>query len=226
MDNASTPQEPDPTEPADVVAHVAVIGRHTLFPSVKPVDVSGRPLLVAHAYAPKVVDEAHGVEFDVADCTVFTVTHLGRSADFDVENAGHALEVLDDSLAGISEVVLWERARERVGKTSPFQRRVGRVDVKFFSIDGATASAVMWANPLYFTDLAGMGMMAGFLVNMVMTNGPAANPLPPDTKRMMSAIDLVNLGFFTEALVAAFALLDDLTQRVMTGGLANKGFSE
>ena len=209
----------------NVVARVAVIGRQTLMPSIKPVVVGGRDQLVGHTYTEKVIDPAHELEYDVSDCTVFTVTHVGRSADFDVDDAGQALDLLDDSLRGISEVVLWERAHERMGKSSPFQRQVGRVDVKFFSIDGERASAVVWANPLYFTDLSGMAVMANFLGNVVMTNGPASNPLPPDAKRMMSAIDLVNLGFFTEAFVAAFALLDDLTQRVINGGLETKGFS-
>lgn len=210
----------------NVTARLAIIGRHTLMPAIKPVSVGGRDLLVGHAYAPKAVDPAHDFEYDVSDCTLFTVTHVGRAADFDVNDAAHSLVVLDDSLRAISEVVLWERAQEQVGKSSPFQRRVGRVDVKLFSIDGEHGSVVMWVNPLYSMTLNSMALMSGFLSNMVMTNGPASNPLPPDAKRIMSALDLVNLGFFTEAFVAAFSLLDDLTQRVISGGLKAKGFAE
>jgi hypothetical protein len=39
----------------------------------------------------------------------------------------------------------------------------------------------------------------------------------------MASLDLVNLGFYTEAFVSAFALLDDLTQEVVKAGMAQKG---
>jgi hypothetical protein len=217
---------PGPVAHNDVVARLAVIGRHAMMPSIKPYELAGRLILVGHAYREKIVDPGHDVEVDTADCTIFTVTHREVADQFDVDDYQQAMALLDDSLVAISEVILWERANERMGKSSPFQRRVGRVDVKFFSIDGETASDVMWKNPLYFTNLDGMSMMASFLGNMVMTNGPAASPLPADAKRIMSSIDLVNLGFFTEAFVAAFALLDDMVQRVVAGGLEAKGFAE
>ena len=213
-------------EPVDLVARLAVLGRLAMLPSIKPVRVNGYDMLVQHTYTPKVEDVQHGFEIDVADCTFFTVHHKDRWKALDLEKASTALDVLDDSLAAVSEVLLWERANERIGKSSPFQRRVGRVDAKFFSIDGRDATIVAWRNPLYFTDLAGMTAMSSFLGNVVMTNGPAASPLPPDAKRLMSSIDLVNLGFFTEALITVFSLLDDLTQRVVSGGLAAKGFSD
>lgn len=194
-------------------------------PSTQAVVLAGRDVLVGHAYAPTVKDEMQDIEIDVADCTIFTVRHLGYGEEFDVEDAQQAVDLLDGSLVAISEVIIWEKAHDQVGKMSSFHRRVGRVDVKFFSIAGEKASLIAWRNPLYSASLDTMGLMTGLLSNMV-TRGPVENPLHPDVKRLMAAIDLVNLGFFTEAFVGTFALLDDMTQRVLTGGLAKKGIQK
>jgi len=215
-----------PDDFPDVIARLALIGRHTMMPGIKPVLVDGRTILVAHAYAPKIVDEFRNFEIDTEDCTIFTLTHRDAKKNFDVENVHQSRQILDDSLKAVSESLLWERAHEKTGNASPFQRRVGRVDAKFFSIDGPEGSDVVWRNPGYQFTLDAMSLMAGFMSNMIMSNGPAANPLPADSKRMMSAIDLVNLGFFTEAFVAGFALLDDLAQRVIAGGLDMKGLGQ
>jgi hypothetical protein len=208
----------------DVVAHLAILGRHALMPTTQSVVRNGRELLVGHSYSPVLEDGPHGIEIDSSDCTIFTVRHLGYGKEFNVDDAQAAVDLFDESLAAISEVIIWEKAHDQVGEMSSFQRRVGRIDVKVFNIAGERASLVLWKNPLYFTSLDDMAMMAGLLSNVV-TRGPTDTPLHPDVKRIMAAIDLVNLGFFTEAFVGTFALLDDLTQRVIAGGLLKKGIT-
>ena len=62
--------------------------------------------------------------------------------------------------------------------------------------------------------------------NLVMSNGPTASPLLPVVRRAMSTLDLMNLGFYTEAFVSLFAVTDDITQSVVKAGLTQKGVSE
>jgi hypothetical protein len=45
-------------------------------------------------------------------------------------------------------------------------------------------------------------------------------------RRAIASLDLVNLGFYSEAFVTAFSLLDDLTQDVMRAGLKKQGLTE
>lgn len=195
-----------------------------LMPGIQQCRVRGHDLLVGHTWAPKVTDPQRGIELDVSDCTLFSVTHNDRSLS-EPPTADELASLLDDALEAISDVLVWERAHDRVGKASSYSRQVGRVDVKFFSVDGETASVAAWKNPAYWLDLGGLQMMAGVLSNMIVTNGVASAPLPGEVRRMLASLDLVNLGFFSEAFLTAFALCDDLVQRVVTSGLSSRGLS-
>src|SRR5205085_7125112 len=109
---------------------------------------------------------------------------------------------------------------------SPFIRQVGTTDVKAFFAQGASDTLVGWVSPAFTFDREAAAMMAGFLSNMIVSNGPATNPVPQITRRVMSSLDLVNLGFHTESFVNLFSLVDDLTQEVIKAGMVKRGLSE
>lgn len=178
--------------------------------------------LVAHGYPPKLIDPRRKLELDVTDCTLFTVTHRGK-ADLDFSSPAAAADIFEQALQAISEVTIWNKALERTGKVSSFLRQVGRLDAKYFFVEAPDAKLIGWRNPLFWSDRQAAQMMAGILANMVVNNGPSANPIPGVTRRVMSALDLINLGFYTESFVSLFSLVDDLTQEVMKAGMAKKG---
>jgi len=164
------------------------------------------------------------VNVDVSDCTVFSVTHVGRGND-EIARRSVAAEILEQALQAISEVTVWTKTTDTVGKITPFTRQYGRIDVKFFFIEREEGELRIGKNPLFWLDRTGAQLMAGFLSNMVNTLGPASSPVPIMVRRVMASLDLVNLGFYTEAFVTLFSLVDDLTQEVLKAGLARKGIS-
>jgi hypothetical protein len=130
--------------------------------------------------------------------------------------------LFEQALQAISEVTIWNKALDQVGQVTAFTRQVGRLDVKFFFIEHSDR-LVAWKNPVFWADRKAAAMMAGFLANMIVQNGPAANPISSVVRRVMAALDLINLGFYTESFVSVFALTDDLTQEVLNAGMAKKG---
>jgi hypothetical protein len=207
----------------DIVTHAAILGRAQLLPGIQPVSVIDPPgnCLVAHGYPGEIVDASRDLKVDVTDCTVYTVTHLD-CADEDVTLRKAAEALFERALQAISEVTIWNKALDHVGSVTAFTRQVGRLDVKFFFIEHSD-QLVAWKNPLYWADRRLLTSMAGFLADMIVENGPSANPIPPAVRRVLAALDLINLGFYTESFVSVFALADDLTQEVLKTGMAKKG---
>lgn len=212
---------------SDLVANVAVIGRVQLMPGILPVKLSNPVVecLVAHAFPPHIEDPNRGIKIDTSDCTVFTVTHRDRG-DLDLKQLVNVQLAFEQSLAAISEVSIWTKAGDVVAEMTSFIRQIGTTDVKAFFAQGASDDLVGWISPAFTFDRTVASMMAGFLSNMIVSNGPSANPIPPITRRVMSSLDLINLGFHTESFVNLFSLVDDLTQEVIKSGMTNRGLSE
>lgn len=211
----------------DLVANVAVIGRVQLMPGILPVrlELPNVECLVAHAFPNHMEDPKRGIKIDTSDCTVFTVTHRDRG-DLDLFKIENVKLVFEQSLSAISEVAIWTKSGDVVGKMSSFIRQIGTTDVKAFFAQGASETLVGWRSPAFTFDRNAAAMMAGFLSNMIVSNGPAANPVPPITRRVMSSLDLINLGFYTESFVNLFSLVDDLTQEVIKAGMAKRGLKD
>jgi hypothetical protein len=211
---------------SDLLTHAAIIGRTQLMPGILPVNVDspGVQCLVAHAFPASIKNEYHNIDLDISDCTLFTVTHVGLG-DINLSDATMAEELLEQALTAISEVIIWNKAMDQVGTVTAFTRQVGRLDVKFFFIDRSNNRLIAWRNPLFWSDRQSAALMAGILNNMIVNNGPAASPVAAIIKRVMSSLDLVNLGFYTESFVNLFSLVDDLTQEVIKAGMAKKGLS-
>lgn len=211
----------------DLVANVAVIGQLQLMPGIWPVrlELPSVECLVAHAFPTHLEDPQRGVKIDTSDCTVFTVTHRDRG-DFDLSKTGTVKLVFEQSLSAISEVSIWTKSLDRVGTMSAFMRQIGTTDVKAFFAKGAGEPMVGWLSPAFAVERGAAAMVAGFFSNAIMSNGPAAHPVPPITRRVMSSLDLINLGFQTESFVNLFSLVDDLTQEVIKAGMTKRALSD
>lgn len=211
----------------DLVVNVAVIGRVQLIPGILPVKLDNPAVecLVAHAFPTYMEEPKRGIKIDTSDCTVFTVTHQNRG-DLDLTQRSNVQLVFEQSLVAISEVSIWTKAADVVGKMTSFIRQIGTTDVKAFFAQGAGNDLVGWVSPAFTFDRGADAMMAGFLPNMLVSNGPSANPIPPITRRVMSSLDLVNLGFHTESFINLFSLVDDLTQEVIKAGMTKRGLNE
>ncbi|MDP8568457.1 hypothetical protein [Methylophilus aquaticus] len=211
----------------DLVANVAVIGRFQLMPGILPVRLEAPNVecLVAHAFPSHIEDPTRGIKIDTSDCTVFTVTHRDRG-DLDLAKIENVKLLFEQSLSAISEVSIWTKAGDVVGEMSSFIRQIGTTDVKAFFAQGANETLIGWVSPAFTFDRKAAAMIAGFLSNMIVSNGPAANPIPPITRRVMSSLDLINLGFHTESFVNLFSLVDDLTQEVIKAGMTKRGLSD
>lgn len=211
----------------DLVANVAVIGRVQLLPGILPVRLEAHKVecLVAHAFPSHIEDPRRGIKIDTSDCTVFTVRHRDRG-DVDLAEAKSAQLIFEQSLSAISEVSIWTKSADRVGRMSCFIRQIGTTDVKAFFARGASETLVGWLSPAFTFDRSAAAMMAGLMSNMIVSNGPSANPIPPITRRVMSSLDLINLGFHTESFINLFSLVDDLTQEVVKAGMTGRGLNE
>jgi hypothetical protein len=211
----------------DLVANVAVIGRVQLMPGILPVQFTNPDVecLVAHSFHDKMHDPDRGIEIDTSDCTLFAVTHRGQG-DADLNSATAIQEIFERSVVAIGEVIIWLKAHDHVGKMSAFHRQIGTLDVKAFFVLSGKDTLIGWLNPAFSFQRDTAAMIAGFLPNMVVSNGPSANPIHPISRRVMSSLDLINLGFYTESFVNLFSLVDDLTQEVTKAGFNQKGLSE
>ena len=212
---------------SDLVANVAVIGRVQLMPGILPVRLENPQVecLVAHAFPNNIEEPKRGIKIDTTDCTVFTVTHRDRG-DLDLTLISNVQLVFEQSLAAISEVSIWTKAGDVVGEMSSFIRQIGTTDVKVFFAQDANDHLVGWHSPAFTFDRKAAAMMAGLMSNMIVSNGPSANPFPPITRRVMSSLDLINLGFHTESFVNLFSLVDDLTQEVIKAGMTKRGLND
>lgn len=207
----------------DLISYTAVIGRASFLPVAQRVptrDPDGE-CLVRHRYVKEIKDEKRGLTVPVDDCTVFTVTHFGCNNSLATPIEAESL--LEQALQAISDVAIWTKTKESVGRASAFMRQVGRLDVKFFFVEKPCGELVCATNPLFEMNHDALSAMSQVLPNFVMANGVASRPTHPIVRRVMSSLDLLNLGFYTEAFVTLFSLVDDLTQEVIRAGMTQKG---
>lgn len=208
---------------SDLVAQIAVIGIFQLPPGILPINV-GDPEIecrVKSSFFSTLEDVERGLKVDISDCTLFEVVHMGKG-EVDITLRSESYEIFHRSLFAISEVIVWSKSKEKVGGSSSFTSQIGTLDVKAFFVKDSTDRVVGWLNPVLTFPLEIASMMSGILPNMIVSNGPAGNPVHPVTRRVMSTIDLINLGFYTEAFVNLFSLVDDLTQEVIKAGMTLK----
>lgn len=207
-----------------ITAHLAILGQFTLIPGIQKTKIRdlAEEILIQHEVAEKKIYPKQKIEADTSDCTIFTVIHP-NNGNPNYSNAEFINKILDNSLEAITTLIIWNKCKDVVDKVTSYSRQVGRLDVKFFFINGNQGCKVAWKNPAYWLDIRGAAFFSSFLGNMVVQNGPAASPIDSVVQRIMSSIDLINLGFYTEAFITAFSLLDDLIQETLYAGLNRKG---
>lgn len=212
------------TSMVDIVTHCAVLGMAPPFAGILPVKVlsPAGDCLVEQSFPPRMTDERYGLDLDISDCTLFNVMHLDVKWATVLASAETADWLLEQALQAITEALLWSKASDRVQTVNAFVRQVGRLDVKVFIVAAENEQMVLWRNQLFWIDRHGAALINHLLGSAIIDNGPAATPLHPIVRRVLGVFDLLNLGFYAESFIAAFALLDDLSQLVVRAGLAQK----
>lgn len=212
---------------ADLITHIAILGVGQALPGSLRVKLAGpsKECVVAHAFPESIDDPRRGIKIDVTDCTVYTVTHLA-CGDADLTQTAVLTDIFEQTLEAISEAITWAKVNDQAGTVSRFVRQVGRLDVKCFFVTGPDDVVVAWLNPLYRSDRAALAAMANMLHGARFVAQPATHPVPPIVRRLMGSVDLLNLGFHTEAFITLFALVDDLVQEVIKTGMSQKGLGE
>lgn len=211
---------------SDLTIFMAVIGRVRLIPGILPIELSNPKVTchVAHSFPKNIIEPDRGLDIDISDCTLFTVAHLGQG-ELDLTKKSTVENLFERSIYAVSEVIIWNKTKDIIGKDTSFTRQFGRLDVKVFLAQSSDKKLVLWANPLFKINRSTAAMLADFLPNFIISNGPAANPIPPISRRVMSSLDLINLGFYTESFINLFSVVDDLTQEVIKSGFNKKGLS-
>jgi hypothetical protein len=214
-----------------LVTYTAVVGRFVLLPVVQRVEVGTPPVtcFVEHGYPDQIADSGWAVSLQVHDCTLFKVQHQD-CGERDVSPPDGAEAILEQTLQAINEVLIWFRTeKEEIQNQNAFLRQIGRTDIKYFLIPSPDDSRlVLGKNPMFDLDRSGLAqMMAAFPTrDVVMINGTWKNSPTVEVHRAMASLSLVDLGFYTEAFVTMFSLVDDLTQRVLRAGMEKRGLSE
>jgi hypothetical protein len=215
---------------SDLTSLTAILGPAQLVPGRHPVKLIDPPAecLISYSF-PDIIEEVRcQLKLPVDDCTVFSITHVGQSGDSltagDAEAKWHAADaILEQALQTISDFVIWSKTKEQIGTTSAFTRQVGRLDVKCFVINRRDEELIVFQNPVFSATRQMLNMSAGLFLNAIVANSLAVDPVPAIVRRVMSSLDLLNLGFYTEAVVTAFALVDDLVQEIIRAALHGKG---
>lgn len=212
-----------------IVTHTAVVGRYLTMPGAHPVRTSRPPgsvLLRLDRWSEfeLVPGPINRQAIDVSDCSVYTIQH-------DVPDVGSgtredlASRLLEQALDAISEAHLWFKAADAAQATTPFLRQVGRADVKAFIVPFlADAQCLLWYNPIHaLANRTQDHIMSAFFGGVTVVNSPTREQMHHVLRRVLSSLDLVNLGFYTEAFVNIFAVVDDVTQQVLRAALKRRG---
>jgi hypothetical protein len=209
---------------ATVKTVMAVLGRSILPPGLYPTNGldAGKRCVVEKHIQDKIVSEKQNITIDTSDCTIFRVHHVDETP---VEPPTQASldRLMEQSINAVSQLIIWSKCKDVAGVVSPYDKQVGRIDVKFFALEGNKVCRGAWANPRHSFAPSALSMIMGFLGNMVVTPNPITSPVTPIARRLMSCLDLFNSGFYTDAFVSAFSLLDDLVQTTLEAGLGKRG---
>lgn len=217
----------------DVESYIAILGRTETWPIpvIVKVGPNQRRVLVGIEPHTELRPRPGDTPVDVSDCTVVRVLHLDREEfpltdittnGVDTELCG---ELLENSIEAVSEFILWSKGTTVHSPMSKFTRRFGLSDIKLFILQLHGDIFATWSSPLLMATPVQLAqttlLVQSFFGNRHMSNGPDTNPLHPILRRALSVTDLINAGFYLEAFVSMFALVDDTVQEVLREGLKN-----
>jgi hypothetical protein len=137
------------------------------------------------------------------------------------------MALLDRSIEAVNTYLTYLKASDLAGTYTRWIRPFGVVDLKFFCyLRPPDDRPFLFAHPLHTYDRPSAREMGRYLARRgVNVAGAQLFPADPVVKRLMCAIDLFNLSFFSESFITLFALIDDLTQNVIRVGREKEGVS-
>jgi hypothetical protein len=157
----------------------------------------------------------------VPDCSAFVIEFVGRQWETD-PTIPFLNALLFESLHAINDAVLWSKTIDQAKKDLSYSRQVGFLDIRLFFAIRTKEALYAHKNPLLQGSGAMFRMLSGLMPNARTSPNPFSNPLPKSIRRAMGILDLFNQGFFSEAFIAAFSMVDDIAQRVVEAGLTAK----
>lgn len=212
----------------EITVQLAVIGKFaSIMPGIQEIKKPEMNIecLIGFGHHKNLVDEELKLELPIEECTLFTVQHSNHKVE-KLKDNNFADELIENSIFAISETMIWNKSIEKVGKDSRHIRQIGRIDIKYCVISSNNKLELIWQNESITKNKHFMKMASCLFPNMIIKNGPTANPVPYISRRLLSVMDLINLGFYSEAFISSFSLLDDLVQEVVKAGLEKKGMEE
>ena len=224
--DSQTSEGTSPEQKDSITTNLVVMGTHPLLPGLQVFKDVGKEIdcYLRSDFPENISDPKTGMYLLVNDCTVFTLYHFNFTPA-DLNHGVKAYALLDKSLHAISETLLWYKGHEQIGATSAYLRQIGLSDVKYFAAYHQGELKLFWQNELNTPEHRSVAKSTAMLFpNMVNRTGPTSHPLPYILRRILNALDLINLGFYSEAFISTFALLDDVVQEVIKLRLSQKGF--
>lgn len=205
---------------------LAVIGKGIILPPgiQKFIDKTlNIDCLIKLDFPKSISDETLDLKINTEDCTLFFITHNNFCLK-DLSKPKIVDDFLEKSLYSISETIIWSKGLDMANQHSNYVRQIGRIDLKYCLIYNQDKLELIWKNELMTNEFM-FNIFGNLFPNMVNKNGPTSIPIPYISRRLLNTIDLINLGFYSEAFISSFSLLDDLTQEVTKYGLKKKGFT-
>ena len=115
---------------------IALVGKIMLPPGLYPsIGLNDRRCVIEPIGTNKIESPKQRIAIDTADCAVFRVHHVDDKHE-EPPTQEWLDHLLEQSLVAICEVVVWSKVSEVIHVESPFERQVGRTDVKFFALEG------------------------------------------------------------------------------------------
>lgn len=202
-----------------------VVGKSLGVPGIHRVTLLDASVVQIRKYfQDKVTNTLRGVDLYTADSTVYEVQF--DELNFNFNNPKELNNRVINALQGISELTVWAKARDVVHNATQRMRQVGISDTKFVWFeDERKIWRATWSNSNLSMDNEAYRVFTSFLGNFRVQNGPESSPVLGPLRRILGSMDLLNLGFYTEAFITSFALLDDLTQEVVQLAMVERGLS-
>jgi len=178
--------------------------------------------IVTRYYSDEFIFKKIGINIDTNDCTIFEVMHVDRQI-LDIDSEHDQNNLLEEGLFVINELSAWYKAQHP--DSGIISRRIARPDIRLHAVGQDDKL-------LYFYKFPGIGSAQGIPAGRVIPdtvcyeNSPYNKPISNITRSMITAVELLNGGFYKESFVSLFALVDHLVQEVTKAGLKRKGLKK
>ncbi len=186
---------------------------------IQPVGLAAQRVGVRVRKAPQVIHEEAGISWETSNHWILEAWHVDRQPT-DLKGAKGAREMLFDSLAALNVAVEWQRVRDMAQgpqRLAPWLRRYAVIDVRGAFVWVPDGPVAIFVNPNKALPVDINSVLP--LGNMLVGNGPIAAPTPTLTSRFSGVVDLLNHGFWSEAVLAAFGAFEGWLRIALTAAL-------